>query len=224
MKRRLLRVLLWAMAALVLALPAAAESLDLDLGQSGTIVLELKNESGEPVQEGVYWLIQVGTPVIRENNLCFDKTADFAGSAVSLDDLSKSDLAEALGAYAEGQDGLLKREKGPDETGRVVFSNVSCGLYLVMQAVPGEEAEYERMTAFVVSVPMTDEAGEGWTYDVTAMPKLLKKPEPTPTPPPKEPDLPQTGLPIWPIPVLGGAGLMLFVVGWALCVSGKKHV
>lgn len=221
MKRRMLRVFLWAMAALMLALPAAAESLD--LSQSGTIVLELKNESGEPVQEGIYWLIQVGTPVIRGNNLCFDKTVDFAGSAVSLDDLSKSDLAEALFSYAEGQDGLLKREKTPDASGRVEFSNVSCGLYLIMQAVPGEGAAYERMTAFVVSVPMTDETGTSWTYDVTAKPKLTQKPEPTPTPPPKEPDLPQTGLPIWPIPVLGGAGLVLFAAGWALCVSGKKH-
>lgn len=223
MKRTLWRALMLILAALVLCSGAQAEALDLE--RTGTIKLDLHQEEGEAPPEGTFWLFFVGEPVIRENNLCFELSGDFEESALSLEDLSKSYLAEALTQYVLSHPQLPRREAAPDAQGQVVFSETKCGLYLIMQAAPGEDAVYERMTAFAATVPMTDETGTRWTYEVTAKPKLVPKiePEPTPSQPPKEPNLPQTGLPIWPIPVLGGAGLMLFVLGWVLFFSGKKH-
>ena len=85
---------------LLLALVCASAE-ELDLSRTGSIALELTGENGQVVSGGSFRLYRVGAPAIRENNLFFDRTADFAESGVSLEDLSKSALAEQLAAYVE---------------------------------------------------------------------------------------------------------------------------
>ena len=89
---------------------------------------------------------------------------------------------------------------------------------------------------FLVSLPGVDKAGTGRVWDVTAVSKDAFRPaEPdTPSPPdpvePSEPDvpdtpggdrLPQTGQLNWPVPVLAGAGLVLFLAG--LLLFRRRH-
>ena len=66
-----------------------------------------------------------------------------------------------------------------------------------------------------------------WTYSVTARPKeertIVPTPTPQPTAPPDEPHLPQTGLLLWPVLALAAAGLALFVCGWIVFFSRKRH-
>ena len=85
---------------LLLALVCASAE-ELDLSRTGSNALELTGENGQVVSGGSFRLYRVGAPAIRENNLVFDRTADFAESGVSLEDLSKSALAEQLAAYVE---------------------------------------------------------------------------------------------------------------------------
>jgi len=42
------------------------------------------------------------------------------------------------------------------------------------------------------------------------------------TPPPGPPDIPQTGLLWWPVPILAGAGLLLFIIGWSKNMKTKR--
>ena len=210
---------------LLLALVCASAE-ELDLSRTGSIALELTGENGQVVSGGSFRLYRVGAPAIRENNLVFDRTADFAESGVSLEDLSKSALAEQLAAYVETARPAPLATASADAKGKVQFSGLECGLYLVMQQ-PQKGDTYEPMTAFLASIPMTDPEGTRWLYDVSAKPKVEIKPAPSvtpgPTPGPEEPRLPQTGMLLWPIPVLAGLGIGLFVLGWVLVFRRKRH-
>ena len=167
----------------------------------------------------------MGEAAIRDNNLRFDLTDDFAESGASLDDLSQSGLAAALAEYADARD-LPCTERTADAQGRAAFESVACGLYLIMQKAPESDYGYERMTAFLVSMPMAGDHAD-WTYSVTARPKaertIVPTPTPQPTAPPDEPHLPQTGLLLWPVLAMAAAGLALFVCGWIVFFSRKRH-
>ena len=101
MKRKIMRM------ALVLALLVslcAARADALDLNKTGAIALEMKDTDGAAIAGGVFRLYRVGEAAIRDNNLRFDLTDDFAESGASLDDLSQSGLAAALAEYADARD------------------------------------------------------------------------------------------------------------------------
>lgn len=225
MKGTLKRIGVMLIVLMLAAHPAWSESLD--LSQRGSITLEL-SDNGNPVPGGKFCLYRVGDPVIQENNLCFVLCNDFRESAVSLDDLRLSGVADGLLAYVEKHPDLVRRSETADANGCVTFSDVSVGLYLVLQTPAVAEYPYENISAFVVTVPMTSEDGARFVFDVTANPKLVLKPQPTPSPTPRPTSppaskLPQTGMRLWPIPVLGISGIGLFVVGWILCFSRKHH-
>lgn len=129
-----------------------------------------------------------------------------------------------------------------DADGICTFQGLTAGLYLVAGAdVVLPEGSY-LCAPFLVGLPGVDEAGTGRVWDVTAVTKDAFRPaEPdTPSPPdpvePSEPDvpdvpdvpdtpggdrLPQTGQLNWPVPVLAGAGLVLFLAG--LLLLRRRH-
>ena len=96
------------------------------------------------------------------------------------------------------------------ENGEAVFTNLTPGLYLLIQP---ELSEGERkMNPFLLSIP--DANGD---YEVTAKPKpgiYIPPTEPeTPleTTPPEE--IPQTGQEWWPVWLMAGAGVLLVLIG-----------
>ena len=214
-----------ALVLMLLASLCAVRADALDLNKTGAIALEMKDADGAAIPGGVFRLYRVGEAAIRDNNLCFDLTDAFAGSGASLDDPSQSGLAAALAGYADAHD-LPCAEQTADNEGCAAFENVACGLYLIMQKAPGSDYGYERIAAFLVSMPMADDHGD-WTYSVTARPKaertIIPTPTPQPTAPPDEPNLPQTGLLLWPVLAMAAAGLALFVCGWVIFFSRKRH-
>lgn len=228
-KNNLLRGVLLALLICLLLCPTALAD-GVDLNRNGSITLKLTDSKGSAASGGEYWLFRVGDPVVRNHNLCFELAGDFVPTGVSLDDLSSSTAAEALAAYAELHPELRLQSRTADRQGRVVFSAIPCGLYLIVQKNPGSHYAFERMNAFMAAVPMTNEDGTGWLFDVTARPKVEKKPTPAPTrtpgpsvTPTRDSKLPQTGLLVWPVLVLAGVGVGLFAVGWYLRFTGKKH-
>ena len=174
-KNNLLRRVLLALLICLLLCPAALAD-GVELNRNGSITLKLTDSKGSAASGGEYWLFRVGDPVVRSHNLCFELTGDFVPTGVSLDDLSSSTAAEALATYAELHPELRLQSRTADRQGRVVFSAIPCGLYLIAQKNPGFHYAFERMNAFMAAVPMTNEDGTGWLFDVTARPKVEKKP------------------------------------------------
>lgn len=122
--------------------------------------------------------------------------------------------ARALAAYAQAN-GIAGREEIPDSGGAVVFTGLKPGAYLLVQEETSEG--FLPFEPFLVLLPCPVE--DSLLYDVDASPKCAPRPMEPGTPP----GLPQTGQINWPVPVLGGAGLMLLAAGVVMCFGGRRR-
>lgn len=212
---------------LLVALATAASAVSVpDLSRRGTVNATLCY-GDSPVSGGSLTLYRVAEIQVENNaDYSFCLTGEFAGADVKLDALDDLETAAALAQFVLEHDleGTLQKI---GESGKVSFGDLELGLYLVIQQEAAEG--FKEIAPFLVSLPgMKDGI---YIYEVDASPKLsliltpTEPPtepttEPTEPPPPK---LPQTGLLLWPIPVLAIGGLLLMVIGWALRTSERKQ-
>lgn len=214
-----------ALAVLSLMLVCSALADDFDMNRTGSISVTIHTADDQKVKKARIELYRVGDPVIVNNNLTFELSEGFKGSGISLGDLSAAGLADELCQYAQDAGVAPAATAVTDGDGKVKFSDLPVGLYMVRQNGFEKKAKFTEIAPFIVSVPMTQD--NEWVYDIDASPKVNVIPQPTvtpdPTPAPPEEDLPQTGMLRWPIPVLGVGGLILFSLGWALYFMKRKN-
>lgn len=200
-----------------------------DPEQPGSITFTLEWE-GKPLHGGSLTLYRVGDVVFAEDRWQFQPVEGLPALDLSEENLGSPELAQQLAdAAAEGLEPLTV----PILSGTAAFPGLLPGLYVVTQAESSDG--FSPIRPFLISLPQWD--GENYVYHITAAPKVGLQPEPTepdePTRPsdpsdpsdptePEEPDLPQTGQLNWPVPVMAVAGLLLVMLGWALC-SGRKE-
>ncbi len=146
----------------------------------GSIQLTIR-QGGTAVPGGSFTLYQVGALQEEDGNYRFVLTEAFAGSKVSLEEVSSAQLANTLAAYAKDHK-LSGTAKDVDKDGEIAFTGLELGLYLLVQHKAAKG--YETAAPFLVSVPMEEDGV--LRYDVDASPKveLEKEPEPTSTTPP----------------------------------------
>lgn len=196
-----------------------------DLTKAGSISVEMTYKD-EAVAGGSFVLYRVADVNWNSDTEEWEYilTDDFSGSEVTLDDIDSDDTAQDLYDYAVDQK-LSGTAADVDNEGKVSYTDLSVGLYLMVQTKAADG--YELVNPFLVSLPQ--ESDGTYIYDVDASPKveLEKTPvtstptaTPTPTVTPTPEKLPQTGQLFWPIPILIIAGIALIVVGWKL--SKKK--
>ncbi len=205
---------------------------------TGTITVEMKF-SGEKVTGGTLTLYQIGRLQGSGSGAHFVKTDEGRSFSGSFDKLGDPALAEEAAAYVR-ENALPPYATADNKDGKVVFTNVPGGVYLVMQTAGSEG--FEPLNPFLVSLPVSKNGN--FTYDVNAegkfqlyqsptpspSPSPSPKPTPTPKPAPKPnqgtpasgPKLPQTGQLNWPVPVLAVLGLVLITVGWIMR-RGKRN-
>ncbi len=196
---------------------------------SGTMVY---NE--EAVGGGTLTFYKAGDVAADDGNYSFALTEAFAGSGVSLDDLTDKNLAATLAAYVEGS-GISGTTIDIASDGTWVAEGLELGLYLVVQNDAADG--FEAITPFIVSVPIYDEETESYVYDVSAEPKLSALTEAQTTVPEgtttqattdtttstdTETTLPKTGQLNWPVPLLAVLGLALFLAGWGMYFGKQK--
>ena len=223
MRKKILSLILSLMLLLAMALPAHAHEVP-DPERRGSISLTMAYQ-GSPVSGGTLTLYRVADVVSVNGDYGFAYTADFAGCTIPVTELGSADLPTALAEIAKAKL-LAGTTLTVAANGKVKFSDLEIGLYLVVQneAAPG----YKKVNPFLVSVPYHEDGG--YIYDVDTAPKNLPGPEEVPTEPPatteppapSEPKLPQTGQTNWPVPVMAVVGMLLVTAGACLCVSGKK--
>ena len=223
MHRRICSLLLILVLVCAAALPVCAHEVP-DVTRLGSIAISMTHQ-GEPVPGGSLTLYRVAYVVSQDGDYRFAYTADFAECAIPVTELGSADLPRALAELAKTKN-LEGMTLPIDDGGRVKFSGLELGLYLLVQqeAAPG----FKKVNPFLVSVPQN--VGGHYVYDVDTAPKNLPGPdeETTPPPPPPPPtgpdgpDLPQTGQLNWPVPVLAVLGLLLVAAGFALCNADRR--
>lgn len=203
--------------ALVLSLTVAAHDVP-ELDRLGSI--SVTTHIGDTiVTGGTLTIYRVGEVAENDGNYAFVPADAFAGCGESFENLdAAADIALRLKDYAAAHaiTGLATKPIGDD--GTVTFDDLEVGLYLVAQyqAAPG----CETMAPFLVSLPYLVN-GE-YCYELDATPKTELEQTPEPLPPLPDPELPETGQLRWPIPLLASSGLLLILIGMALCRKSRQ--
>lgn len=235
-RKRLFSMMLTALLLCVAGTTAAAAPAP-DLARKGSIEITMR-QGDQAVSGGTLTIYQTGTIEEDNGNYRYVLTESFRDSGKSLENLQSADLAANLAQYAADHD-LNGAEQEIDSNGRTAFRDLEPGVYLIVQEKAADG--YEKCDAFLVTVPGT-EGGE-LIYDVDASPKVeLKKTSGfgssdshssgshssdsgsgghSDAAAPAGTKLPQTGQMNWPVPILAGLGMCLFLTGWILC-HGKR--
>lgn len=199
-----LLVLNWMMAAW------AAEPINEENALSLSIQYE---NSGQPLVGASFKLYRVAD---MDDRGVYTLTEDFQDLNVDLNVLESEayeELAGLLVTFIDKQ-GRQPVDRGQtDAKGSLIFpvqqQEMLPGLYLVR----GEDYTSDHMTyvsaPFFVQLPAMDYEADEWDYAVTARPKCSEN-EVTP----EQPQLPQTGMVWWPVPVMACGGLLLVLLGW----------
>ena len=223
-----LRVMGSLLALLILICPKGYAAIDTERGGSIRIVIETTKD--RPVWGAKLELYRVGS-IHTDGGLWFTLSGNFKDSGVTLTDTFDRETAEAFDEYIRTAQKKppTQRNGYTDEEGQIEFRKLKTGLYLVRQNGFVGTPRAAEIDPFLVSVP-TSVNGK-WDYSITAKPKVEpipgkepENPKPTKKPPeiPEDEKLPQTGMLLWPVPVLACGGLVLFAAGWALCFMVKK--
>lgn len=174
MRKKCSRYLMTFLAAVALVagllIPAqskAADSYDKDKKGSITINLddvkqdnEVTNKAG--VSVNVYQVASISNDGI---NISFDIAGSLSSTGVDVNDITTSDknlnAAKKLSA-AIGKSGITATTKKTDSNGKVSFTDLAQGMYLVEEA---DGASYGTFSPFLVAIPYMED-GQNWIYDV----------------------------------------------------------
>lgn len=142
-----------------------------DLNVKGSISATMMDSQEKPVGGGTLTLIRVAEVQVDDGNYTFEYTDEFKDCGISMDELESKPgvLAEALAAYAK-EHGIDGKTETIGADGKISFSKVELGLYLVIQKSAAEG--YHAINPFIVTVPIKGETD--WEYAVNAEPKMEK--------------------------------------------------
>lgn len=213
MRKRVISIL--ALLLLLSCLPVAAFAHAVpEEGRMGsiTVTMRIGNRS---VPGGTLTLYRVGAINEYDGDYSFLPTGAFTGWGTGFEDIQSHELAEELSDYVRAHK-LSGTTKKIGTNGKVTFSDLELGLYLLVQNQAADG--YYKVKPFLVSVPYLEDGTYIYDVDATTKTELEKRPA-AKEPPPTEPTgskLPQTGQLNWPVPVLAILGLGLFAAGWVL--------
>ena len=234
-----LLTLLFLLFLLALPLSAAAQPVPDESRNGHCSITVSMTYKGKAVRGGTLALYKVGDVAEDGGNYSFVPVEEIQADIPEFGDIESPDLAGKLCKLESKLTPVTDLPKKVGEDGNATFSDLTFGLYLVVQKTAA--SGYGKTAPFLVSVPYlyTDE----YQYDVTSQPKTdLEREVPTkptgpttkptkptdPTTKPTKPTgpttkpttssgggkkLPQTGQLWWPVPVLACAGLGCIAVG-----------
>ena len=204
----------------------AAESEIPDLSRKGSLSITFTYD-GEPISDGNKVGIFKAADVIEDNGYKYVWNGEFAAVGRMPEDLDavNGELAKKLVQIAiDKKVNLYRNSQELDKNGKVTFSDLPSGLYLVVHTkrIQTTLSDKSKVTytinPFLVSIPQK-ENGE-LNYDVSTKPKVSpdKKTtpppkKPTPPTPPRPPRVPQTGQLWWPVMALGVTGALFLTFG-----------
>lgn len=218
-----------------------------DLDRTGSIELTIQSGEENTVNNVEVTLYRVGSVYTENNNLYFEALEGLGGVELNgLTAAKNQETAKALLVKVEDMDGIDSWEAKTGKGGTVVFEDLEMGVYLAAQS--NRNVNYLDFEPFLVYLPATAADGSDWEYDIHAVPKVEDRPDEEPEPEPELPDiiipdpnvptddpdiiipepevpttLPQTGMLMWPIPLMVMGGLVLFAAGWSLEKKAKKQ-
>ena len=239
MRKHVISGLLALLFLLALPLSAAAHAVPDESRNGHCSITVSMTYQGKAVRGGTLALYKVGDVAEDGGNYSFVPAEEIQADIPKFGDIESPDLAGKLCKLESKLTPVTDLHKKVGEDGNATFSDLTFGLYLVVQKTAA--SGYRKTAPFLVSVPYL--YADEYQYDVTSQPKTdLEREVPTkptgpttkptkptdPTTKPTKPTgpttkpttssgggkkLPQTGQLWWPVPVLACAGLGCIAVG-----------
>lgn len=168
---------------------------------------------GKAVRGGKLALYKVGDVAENDGNYSFVPVEAIRGDIPEFGDIESPELAGKLAKLEKKLTPVTADPVTVGKDGKATFSNLTFGLYLVVQKTAA--SGYRKIAPFLVSVPYLYR--DEYQYELTSQPKTDLEQEVKPTSPPSSGGsggkLPQTGQLWWPVPLLICAGLGCIAVG-----------
>ena len=170
-----------------------------DLSRKGSLSITFTCD-GKPISDGNKVGVFKVADVVSDNGFKFVWNGEFAAAGAMPEDLDavNGQLAEKLVNIAKDKKvPLYRNSQELDSDGKVTFSDLPVGLYLVVHTNKVETTLSDKSTVtytinpFLVSIPQNNEGK--LNYDVVTKPKV--SPEKKTTPPPKKPTPPPKRVP-----------------------------
>ena len=212
MRKHVISGLLALLFLLALPLPAAAQPVPDESRNGHCSITVSMTYKGKAVRGGTLALYKVGDVTGDGGNYSFVPVKEIQADIPEFGDIESPDLAGKLCKLESKLTPVTDLPKKVGEDGNATFSDLTFGLYLVVQKTAA--SGYGKTAPFLVSVPYL--YADEYQYDVTSQPKTDLEREVKPTAPPSPgggKKLPQTGQLWWPVPVLACAGLGCIAVG-----------
>lgn len=212
MRKHVISGLLALLFLLALPLPAAAQPVPDESRNGHCSITVSMTYKGKAVRGGTLALYKVGDVTGDGGNYSFVPVEEIQADIPEFGDIESPDLAGKLCKLESKLTPVTDLPKKVGEDGNATFSDLTFGLYLVVQKTAA--SGYGKTAPFLVSVPYLYR--DEYQYDVTSQPKTDLEREVKPTAPPSPgggKKLPQTGQLWWPVPVLACAGLGCIAVG-----------
>ena len=215
--RKCLRSLLALLLLLELPLSAAAHPVPDESRNGHCSITVSMTYQDKAVCGGKLALYKVGDVAENDGNYSFVPVEAIRGNIPEFGDIESPELAGKLAKLEKQLTPVTADPVTVGKDGTATFSNLTFGLYLVVQKTAA--SGYGKIAPFLVSVPYLYR--DEYQYEVTSQPKtdlereVPTKPTSPATPPPSSGGgkLPQTGQLWWPVPVLTCAGLGCIAVG-----------
>lgn len=213
MRKHFISGLLALLLLLGLPLSAAAHAVPDESRNGHCSITVSMTYKGKAVRGGKLALYKVGDVAENDGNYSFVPVEAIRGDIPEFGDIESPELAGKLAKLEKQLTPVTADPVTVGKDGKATFSNLTFGLYLVVQKTAA--SGYRKIAPFLVSVPYLYR--DEYQYDVASQPKTDLEQEVKPTAPPSSGGsggkLPQTGQLWWPVPLLICAGLGCIAVG-----------
>lgn len=165
MKKRLINYITILTVLLLLGVSnVSANSNIIDISKKGSLNISLSTNDSKVIKGAEITIYKVGDVVVENSNLIFKNVPEINSCKI---DFTKVENITTSMVECIQNTNVKKETNKTDREGKVSFTNLDLGLYLVVQT--NEVKGYSKIDSYLTMIP--EEIDNKWIYDITSTPK-----------------------------------------------------
>ena len=165
MKKRLINYIAILLVFLLLGITNVnANSNIIDISKKGSLNISLSTNDSKDIKGAEITIYKVGDVVVENSNLIFKNVPEINSCKI---DFTKVENITTSMVECVQNTSVEKETDMTDSEGKVSFTNLDLGLYLVVQT--NEVKGYSKIDSYLTMIP--EEIDNKWIYDITSTPK-----------------------------------------------------
>lgn len=166
MKKRLINYITILTVLLLLGVSnVSANSNIIDISKKGSLNISLSTNDSEVIKGAEITIYKVGDVVVENSNLIFKNVPEI--NLCKIDFTKVENITTSMVECVQNTS-VEKETDMTDSEGKVSFTNLDLGLYLVVQT--NEVKGYSKIDSYLTMIP--EEIDNKWIYNITSTPKI----------------------------------------------------